>query len=120
MRVSHFAPALCALAFVTGLASAPVSADDPKDPAMATRAARERDRAIIRQLNRDQAAYVQRRDAEYAKGWAAYRRAQTGEREHREDQRAYAEARSDYEAAMADWRRDVDACRAGYYEHCAR
>lgn len=127
MRVSHFTPALCALVLVTGMASAPAFADDPNDPAMATRAAREQDRAIIKQLNEDQLAYVRERDARYAQGWEAYRRAQ-GARSSREDtayensrsNNAYAEARNDYAAALAQWRRDVAACRAGYYEHCAR
>ncbi|MEJ2410960.1 MAG: hypothetical protein P8Y58_17240 [Novosphingobium sp.] len=124
MRVSHFAPALYALAFasglgVTGLGLAPARADDPRDPAMRTAEARARDRAIIKQLNEDQLAYVRRRDAEYAQDWEAYRAAKADNRPAA-DQRAYSDAHSEYEAAMAEWRRDVAACRAGYYEHCAR
>src|SRR3546814_6273140 len=125
MRVSHFAPALCALACAAGLATAPARADDPTDPAMRSAAARARDKAIIRQLNEDQLAYVRQRDAGYAKDWEAYREAKAGNRDegdsrYEADQRTYSDARSDYEAAMAGWRRDVAACRAGYYEHCAR
>ncbi len=81
--------------------------------------ARARDKAIIKQLNEDQLAYVRERDAEYAKGWRAYRAAKADDR-YEADQQAYSDARSDYEAAMADWRRDVAACRAGHYERCAR
>ena len=81
--------------------------------------ARARDKAIIKQLNEDQLAYVRERDAKYAKGWEAYRAAKADNR-HEADQQTYSDARSDYEAAMAEWRRDVAACRAGYYERCAR
>ncbi|WP_067738211.1 hypothetical protein [Novosphingobium naphthalenivorans] len=119
MRVSHFTPALCALAFAAALGSAPAQADDPKDPAMRTAEARARDKAIIKQLNEDQLAYVRKRDAEYAKGWEAYRAAEAGNH-YDADQRAYDDAHRDYESAMDAWRRDVAACRAGYYEHCAR
>ncbi|MCT2399842.1 hypothetical protein [Novosphingobium mangrovi (ex Huang et al. 2023)] len=120
MRVSHFAPALCALAFAAALGATPARADDPRDPSMRSAEARARDKAIIRKLNEDQLAYVRKRDAEYARGWEAYRRAQAGQARHRDDERAYSDARDDYEAAMADWRRDVAACRAGQYERCAR
>ncbi|MCJ2178872.1 hypothetical protein [Novosphingobium album (ex Hu et al. 2023)] len=124
MRVSHFAPALCALAFAAALGSAafvstPARADDPKDPSMRTAEARARDKAIIKKLNEDQLAYVRKRDAEYAKGWNAYREAQSGNH-YEADQRAYEDAHRDYESAMASWRNDVAACRAGYYERCAR
>ena len=128
MRVSHFAPALCALAFTAGMASTPARADDPNDPAMRTAEARARDKAIIKQLNEDQLAYVRERDARYAQGWEAYRQAH-GDRDARQaasyadtqgSSGAYAQARSDYDAALAQWRRDVAACRAGNYEHCAR
>ncbi|MGH6747128.1 hypothetical protein [Novosphingobium sp.] len=34
--------------------------------------------------------------------------------------RAYAQARRDYEADLAQWRRDVSACRAGDYSRCER
>lgn len=91
---------------------------------MRTAEARARDKAIIKQLNEDQIAYVRERDARYAEGWDAYRRARGNNRyeapAYEADRRAYSDAHSEYEAAMAEWRRDVAACRAGYYEHCAR
>lgn len=125
MRVSHFAPALCALAFGLAAIAAPVQADDPNDPTMATRAARARDRAQIRKLNEDQLAYVRQRDAHYAEGWDAYRRAHRDDRRSesrsaREEDADYAAARDDYEDALAQWRHDVAACRAGDYAYCDR
>lgn len=123
---------LAALAPVALIVAAPfvstaALADDPKDPSMASRTARERDRAIIRKLNQDQLAYVRQRDARYAEGWDAYRRAhgESGSRRaEREDadysDARHSDARGEYEEAMAQWREDVAACRAGYYEHCAR
>lgn len=140
MRVSQKSSHLMLCALAAGL-SAPALADDPFDPVMASRAERARDRAIIRQLNEDQLAYVRERDAGYARGWQDYRDARgsapdgdaydtappryadEGPREpdHRDSgQNAYARALSDYDAAMADWRRDVSDCRSGYYDRCAR
>lgn len=81
-------------------------ADDPKDPSMRSKAARERDAAIIRQLNRDQYAYVSQRDARQAAGWQAYR----------DQPRRQAE----YERAMAEWRRAVRLCQSGQRQYCAR
>lgn len=118
-----------ALSLVAGFA-APVLADDPRDPSM-TPDAVARDAATIRRLNREQLDYVRRRDAGYAQGWRDYDTA----RAHPDaDQGDYAADRRDYDAARADyaqerrryehdmreWREDVAACRAGYYEHCAR
>ncbi|HKR92487.1 hypothetical protein [Novosphingobium sp.] len=122
------------LGIAAPLISTPALADDPNDPEMASSAARARDRAIIRKLNEDQLAYVRERDARYAQGWDDYRRASSdrdGEayaddptpRKRRgapRDDDGYASANSEYQAAMAEWREDVAACRAGYYEHCAR
>lgn len=53
--------------------SAPALADDPNDPTMRSKAARDRDREIIRQLNLKELERVRARDAGYAEGWAAYR-----------------------------------------------
>lgn len=122
MRELRILAALAPLAFVV---ATPALADNPNDPDMATRAARERDRAIIRKLNQDQLAYVRQRDARYAQGWEDYRRANGGSTRTRNDdydsaQRDYARQRRHYEQAMAEWREDVAACRAGYYEHCQR
>jgi hypothetical protein len=67
---------LAGLAVMVAAVVPQAAADDPNDPAMRSAAARARDRAIIQKLNRDQLAYVRKRDAEYAKDWAAYRAVQ--------------------------------------------
>lgn len=139
MRGSHFLRALGAPAFAlvsaASLATAfasPALADDPRDPAM-TPEAIARDKAIIRKLNQDQLAYVRQRDARYAKGWQDYRQSrggdddesdyeeggyQAGRADYARQSRDYAQARRDYEADLAQWRRDVAACRAGNYSRC--
>lgn len=81
-------------------------ADDPNDPRMRSAAARARDKAIIRQLNLDQAAYVKARDARLAKGWAAYK--------------AQPAQQAAYERRMAEWRRAVRLCESGHHGYCAR
>lgn len=63
------------LALAASLVPAVARADDPNDPAMRTAAARERDREQIRQLNRNELAYVRQRDARDAQGWAEWRAA---------------------------------------------
>lgn len=106
--------------------SAPVFADDPKDPAMRSAAARARDREIIRQLNLRQLAEVRERDARYAEGWrrARERNGSTDEaysaglRDHESAMDDYARKRARYEREMAQWRRDVAACREGQYSAC--
>ena len=94
---------IAALAF-GALASAPALADDPRDPEMQSRAAREADAAEIRRLNNEQAAYVKRRDAGYARGWQAYRE--------------YPRAQAEHERRMAEWREAVRRCRAGDRRYC--
>ena len=110
MRLTVFAGALAlAATAVPGMALA----DDPLDPEMQTEEARERDREMIRKLNRDMLAQVQARDALYAAGWRAYREMPQAQADyhrrlaayHREQDR-YAEDRRRYEQAMADWRQD--------------
>lgn len=136
MRGSHFLRALGAPAFAlvsaatlaTAFAS-PALADNPHDPTM-TPEAIARDRAIIRKLNQDQLAYVRQRDARYAKGWQDYRQSrgsdddegdyEAGRSDYARQSRSYAQARRDYEADLAQWRRDVAACRAGNYSRCER
>jgi hypothetical protein len=86
-------------------------ADNPRDPTMRSAAARARDRAIIRQLNEEQLAYVRRRDAGRMK---AFRAARAGRDER------YAEARAEHARKMAAWRHAVAACRAGRWEYCRR
>ncbi|MDF8332384.1 hypothetical protein [Novosphingobium cyanobacteriorum] len=117
MRVSFIACAALA-----AMVPAVAQADDPYDPAMRTHAARERDRAIIRQLNMDEAARVQERDARYAEGWRAWREQGGGhhgdQERYRADQQDYARRQAQYQRDMADWRRRVAACRNGDYDAC--
>lgn len=89
-------------------AAAPLAACNPDDCGKGRLSAEElkRDKAEIRRLNREQLRYVQRRDAEYAKGWRA-------RRQHKEDL-------AEYERRMAEWREAVRRCRAGDYRYCAR
>jgi hypothetical protein len=131
--------ALATLALSTQAFSGTARADDPNDRMSPEDIAR--DAAIIRKLNRDQLEYVRKRDAQYASGWKAYDRAngggddryaesrddeddyQTSRRDYADqspsyESRAYAQARRDYEADLAQWRRDVNACRAGDYSRC--
>jgi hypothetical protein len=100
-------------------------ADDPRDPTMQNEQARERDRAMIRALNRDMLAQVQQRDAKYSANWQAYRDAPKAQAEYRErlaayerDRASYAAERKRYEQARATWQRNVAACRAGDYAAC--
>jgi hypothetical protein len=88
-------------------------ADDPNDPAMRSRAARERDRQQIRKLNLDQLAYVRQRDAGYAGGWADWKAARGGASNEN-----YARQRAQHDRDMARWRAQVAACRAGDYSAC--
>ena len=103
MKVRLFAGAL-----VLGLAavSSAAYADDPNDPSMRNPANRARDKAIIRQLNLDQAAYVRARDARQAAGWRAYK--------------SYPSQQVAYERRVAEWRRAVRMCESGRHEYCAR
>ncbi|WP_260927227.1 hypothetical protein [Novosphingobium sp. 9] len=93
---------------------------------MRSATARARDAAQIRKLNQDQLAYVSQRDAGYQQQWSDYRRyhENDGERGYTAAPRSsaqddYARARSDYAASLAQWRRDVTACRNGDYDRCA-
>lgn len=110
---------VCA-ALVVALVPATAWADDPNDPAMRSAAARARDRAIIRQLNLQEAARVRERDARYAEGWRTYREADRdySSSDHRRAMNDYAGDRAQYERDMARWRRAVAACRAGDYSAC--
>lgn len=92
-----------ALVLLAGVSAVPAAADDPRDPTMQSREARERDREIIRRLNLEQLEYVRKRDAQYAKGWKATK---------------------EYEAAKrrreAEQRRAMELCDDGYTEYCPR
>ena len=81
-------------------------ADDPNDPSMRSKSARERDRAAIRELNLRQLDYVRKRDARYAQGWQATR--------------DYPRQQAEYDRRMAEWRRAVRLCESGHYEYCER
>lgn len=122
MSFKLFACAM-AIAAVTLPSSAP--ADDPHDPAMQSKAAREKDHEMIRELNRDMLAQVQARDARYAAGWQAYRDAPKAQADYRErlsayqrDRENFAAQRRRYDQDMARWRRNAAACRAGDYSAC--
>jgi hypothetical protein len=100
----------CALALGAALLPTTALADDPHDPTMRSAAARARDRAIIKQMNQQQLAYVRERDA---KSRQAYREAQNAARD------TYADARAEYAHKMRAWRHAVAACNAGHWEYCA-
>jgi hypothetical protein len=114
-------PLLCA-ALVAAMMPVSAWADDPHDPAMRSAAARARDRAMIRQLNLNEAARVRERDARYAQGWRATAQTDRDYAEAGDDysarSRSYARDRAQYERDMAAWRRAVAACRAGDYSAC--
>lgn len=123
MRVSR---KFCVFAAVACAWSAPLLADDPRDPTM-TPEAIARDRATIRRLNREQLEYVQRRDAGYARGWRAAADARAARSQASDDDADYADMHADYaeqrrryDRAVRDWQDDVAACRAGYYDRCDR
>lgn len=94
-----------ALVLLAGAAALPTPAiaDDPRDPSMQTREARERDREIIRRLNLEQLDFVRKRDAEYAKGWKATKEYEANKRRREAEQR-----------------RAIELCEDGYYEYCPR
>lgn len=121
MRGSHKISVLGVVAAAWIAATTPALADDPRDLAMRSADERARDKAVIRRINQEQAALVRDRDARLAgenaesRGYAA-----RGSGDYEAAQRDYAEQRRAYDQAMAAWRSDVSACRAGYYEHCRR
>lgn len=112
---------LSGAALAIAVASGPAMADDPYEKLSAEELAR--DRETIRRLNLEQLEYVRKRDAQYAEGWRSYdrtRRSSDPDSRHGDQVRAYETDRRRYEQAMAEWREDVAACRAGYYEYCRR
>lgn len=120
----HKASMTLAMGIAVLATSAPAIADDPYDRTM-TPEAIARDREEIRRLNRNQLKYVQKRDAEYAKGWRAYedqngRQNNSNRSSYEASQSDYARQRQQYERDMQQWRRDVAACRSGNYAYCAR
>jgi hypothetical protein len=103
-------------------ASIPALADDPYERLSPEEL--EHDREDIRRLNREQLAFVRERDARYTEGWRAYGRdagpPEADSRGYQQQLRAYKADRQRYEKAMAEWRQNVAACRAGNYEYCRR
>ena len=73
-------------------------ADDPNDAAMRNAAERARDAATIRRLNQEQLAKVRARDAGYAAGWQAYR---DGPGENARRQTEYARQMAEWRRAVA-------------------
>ncbi|EAQ30538.1 hypothetical protein NAP1_07160 [Erythrobacter sp. NAP1] len=118
MRIATAFPAplaaTAALVITALAASAPAPAyacSDPDDCKGLSREELARDRAEIRRLNREQLRYVERRDAEYARGWEAYDR-------HAQDMDDYERSRADYERRMREWREAVRRCRGGDWRYC--
>lgn len=109
-----------AIALCCVMAGSAVHADDPNDPAMRDPRARARDKAIIRQLNRNELARVQARDARYAEGWRAWRQQPQQRADHARAMERYSHDRAQYERDMAAWRRAAAACRQGDYRYCDR
>jgi len=119
MRVAQL---ICAAVAAMALPASAL-ADDPKDPAMHSRAARARDREGTRQLNLQELATVRQRDAGYAGGWRSDRSDDASAyaarlRDHERALDDYARDRARYERDMAQWRSAVSACRAGDYPAC--
>ncbi|WP_219893275.1 hypothetical protein [Aquisediminimonas profunda] len=89
-------------------------------------AGRAHDREMIRQLNLEESAKVCQRDARRAQLWhAAHLASSEAANEYaarfQDYQRAmanYARSRVRFARQMDDWRRAVDACRAGDYSAC--
>ena len=115
MKIS---PLICG-AIVAAMVPVAALADDPRDPAMRNAAARARDSAITRELNRQENARVLKRGVT----WRVVRGGRSDEaddgdyaaaaQDHERDMAEYRRSRARYERDMADWRRAVAACRAG-------
>ncbi|WP_176594054.1 hypothetical protein [Sphingobium sp. EM0848] len=105
MKLGSF---VCAIAMAASFLPTAALADDPHDPTMRSAAARAHDRAMIKQMNQRQLAYVRQRDARNMRTYRVPQR----------DREAYADARADYARKMAEWRRAVAACNAGRWEYC--
>ncbi len=115
MKIS---PLICG-AVVAAMVPAVALADDPRDPAMRNAAARARDSAKTRELNRQENARVLKRGVT----WRVVRGGRSDEpgegdyaaavQDHERDMAEYARSRARYERDMAGWRRAVAACEAG-------
>lgn len=113
MRCLSVILSAAALSLGLGLtpAPSPALACNPDDCRGLSKEELARDRAEIRRLNREQLRHVQRRDAEYARGWDATR-------QHQNDMAAYEAEREAYERRMEEWREAVRRCRAGDRRYC--
>lgn len=118
-------PLICAAMIVAMMPTAAL-ADDPHDPAMRNAAARARDREMTRQLNLEEKARVQQRDARSAQRSRAPRAGDSyaadeyaaRSQDYERAMASYARNRAQYERDMAKWQRAVAACRAGDYSAC--
>lgn len=120
MKIS---PLICG-AIVAAMVPAIALADDPRDPAMRNAAARARDSAITRELNRQENSRVLKRGVTWRVVRGAGRdEADDGDyaaavQDHERDMSEYRRSRARYEREMAAWRRAVAACDAGDYAAC--
>ncbi|MEZ5655727.1 MAG: hypothetical protein R3E04_07555 [Sphingobium sp.] len=112
-----FSSIFCAT-LAMALLPAPAWADDPNDPEMQSEAALARDRELTRRLNQGELARVRKRDSRMFAAYDGERAAR--DRDHGRAMADYADRRSRYEQDLAEWRRAVSACRAGYYSACDR
>ncbi|WP_066807402.1 hypothetical protein [Sphingomonas asaccharolytica] len=116
--------ALICGAIVAATVPAAALADDPRDPAMRNAAARVRDSAATRELNRQENSRVLKRGVT----WRVVRDGRSDEagdgdyaaasQDHERDMAEYRRSRARYEREMAEWRRAVAACDAGDYAAC--
>ncbi|MGE3690947.1 MAG: hypothetical protein AB7F98_06165 [Novosphingobium sp.] len=129
MKARLFAGMLTVLAIPTAAWASPEAPSTPEEL--------EADRAYIRSLNLRQLAFVQQRDAQWARQREADREAQQEyevaysdyvrnraeflhkRNAYQSEMNRYSEQRRSYEMKMEAWRRDVAACRAGHIEACA-
>lgn len=91
-------------------------ADDPHDPAMRNAAARARDSARTRELNRQENTRLVRTGVR----WGAPHTVggEAADQDYQRDMAEYRRRRARYEADMAQWRHAVAACEAGDYAAC--
>lgn len=110
---------LIGVAIIAATIPAAAFADDPRDPSMRSADAHARDSEQTRQLNL-QAAAANRGPRYHVVRPGGYEDADyvAASRDHDRDMDRYARSRAQYEREMAEWRRAVAACRAGYYDAC--
>ncbi|WEK42559.1 MAG: hypothetical protein P0Y64_14370 [Candidatus Sphingomonas colombiensis] len=114
MRNKRFICAAMVAAMLPGVAGA----DDARDPAMRSAAARARDSEATRQLNVQAGAAITGPRWRTVRAGGDYAGYTAASRDHDRDMARYASDRARYEREMAEWRRAVAACRAGDYAAC--